>query len=248
MEPSYKTEKINLVISLGILAATGIAVAILLATGRFGKICTDLYCIFETREQLRAYIESWGAWAPVALVFVQALQVVIAPIPGELTGAVGGFIFGVWPATIYSTIGLGIGSALAFLLARVIGLPLVRLMVSESLMEKFHFLVESRGTFIALILFTIPGFPKDILCFLLGLSPMSFIAFVTICTLGRIPGTIMLSYGGSAVYDENWGLLVVVTLASLVTIGFFIMKRTKVESWLRRRQATTSSEAGTDGN
>ena len=60
--------------------------AILLATGRFGKICADLYCIFETREQLRAYIESWGAWAPVALVFVQALQVVIAPIPGELTG------------------------------------------------------------------------------------------------------------------------------------------------------------------
>ena len=47
--------------------------------------------------------------------------------------------------------------------------------------------------------------------------------------------TIMLSYSGPALYDENWGLLVVVALVSLAIIGFFIVTRARVEAWLERR-------------
>jgi uncharacterized membrane protein YdjX (TVP38/TMEM64 family) len=235
MESPCKTEKTALTVGLSLLALLAGVTAFLALTGRLAAITSTLYGIFDSREHLRAYIESWGGWAPAAFISIQSLQVVLAPIPGELTGAVGGFIFGVLPSVLYSTVGLGVGSALAFLAARIIGLPLVRLAVSECMMEKFHFVIESRGTFIALLLFAIPGFPKDILCYLLGLSPMGFVTFVIVCTLGRIPGTVMLSYSGSAVYDQNWTLLVIVTVATFVTIGVFVLTREKIELWLRRK-------------
>ena len=135
---------------------------------------------------MRAYLQSWGPWAPLVFVVIQALQVVIAPIPGELTGIVGGFLFGTFRATIYSSLGLTLGSAIAFLAARVVGLPLVKLVVRQETLDKFHFLTESRGTIVTLILFMIPGFPKDTLSYLLGLSPMVFLNFFVICgQIGR---------------------------------------------------------------
>jgi uncharacterized membrane protein YdjX (TVP38/TMEM64 family) len=82
---------------------------------------------------------------PAAFIVIQALQVVLAPIPGEFTGAVGGFIFGGVPTILYSSLGLTIGSIMAFLAARIMGLPLVRLFVSKTSLEKFHFLTERRG-------------------------------------------------------------------------------------------------------
>jgi uncharacterized membrane protein YdjX (TVP38/TMEM64 family) len=183
---------------------------------------------------MRLYVESWGSLAPLAFVLVQTLQVVIAPIPGELTGAVGGFIFGALPTVFYSSLGLTIGSALAFLAARIMGLPLVKLAVNEASLEKFHFLTERRGAILALVLFIIPGFPKDILSYILGLSPMGFGTFIMVCALGRIPGTVLLSFTGSAIFDENWTLLTVVTILCAIALTFFFVNRTRIEQWIRQ--------------
>jgi len=180
-------------------------------------------------------VESWRPWAPAAFIFAQVLQVVLAPVPGELTGAVGGFIFGAVPTIIYSTIGLIIGSIVNFAAARIIGLPFVKLVVSHESMEKFHFLTERRGAILAFVLFVIPGFPKDILSYILGLSPMGFIPFVVACSLGRVPGTVMLSFTGSAVYDENWTLLTFVCIACLITFACAYFWRARIELWLTGR-------------
>ncbi len=232
-------EKRKLYLAIALVAVAGVVTVALAVSGRLTYLWRELWEIFETREQLRAYIESWGAWAPAAFICIQVLQVVVAPIPGELTGAVGGFIFGIWPSVLYSTVGLGVGSILAFLAARVVGLPLVKLVVSRDFMEKFHFVVERRGAFISFILFAIPGFPKDILCYLLGLSPMRFIPFVLVCTLGRLPGTLMLSCGGCAIYDEDWTLLIVVSVLCAVTIGFFFLARDRIDLWIKGRTGET---------
>lgn len=109
-------------------------------SGLLGPVLTELFAIFENRDTLRLYVENWDNAAPIVFIFIQALQVVIAPIPGELTGAVGGFIFGALPNNIYSTIGSSIGSMGAFLAARVIGMPLVKYFVSGKSLERFHFL------------------------------------------------------------------------------------------------------------
>jgi len=204
MQINERAERQRLYVALGLLGCLITLGVFLTFSGHLPRMVSQLWEIFKGREELRQYIESWGVWAPVAFMLLQSLQVVVAPIPGEFTGAVGGFLFGTWPNIVYSTVGLTVGSLIAFLAARVIGFPLVRLFVSTETLKKFHFLTERRGIVLALILFTIPGFPKDTLCYILGLSPMGLIPFMLACVVGRIPGTMMLSFCGCAVYDENW--------------------------------------------
>jgi uncharacterized membrane protein YdjX (TVP38/TMEM64 family) len=224
----------QLKIALAILGVSGVIGIVLVFTGHMRLFYRLMVEIFQDKEQLRSYIQSWGAWAPTVFITIQSLQVVIAPIPGELTGAVGGLIFGGIPASFYSTIGLTLGSLLAFIAARIVGLPLVKVFVSSEQLAKFHFLTERKGTLLALMLFIIPGFPKDIFCYILGLSPMGFVTFFIVCTIGRLPGTILLSFSGSALYDENWTLLIGLAAAALVLIGGFFLVRNKVDGMLER--------------
>ncbi len=236
MQDINPQDRTRLVISVTLLMLLASLVAYLALSGRLSPLVAEVWELFKDRNHLRSYVESWGAWAPVAFIVIQAFQVVFAPIPGEFTGAIGGFIFGGVPTTLYSSLGLTIGSIVAFLAARVMGLPLVQLVVSEKSLEKFHFLTERRGALLALILFAIPGFPKDILSYILGVSPMGFPAFVTACALGRIPGTIMLSFSGSAVYNENWTFLIILSAVCAVVLGAVFVWRAKIDSWLKRKR------------
>lgn len=237
-------EKIRLIVSLSLLSTLALVLIYLAVSGRLSPLVSQLWEIFKDRDQMRTYVQSWGAWAPAAFIVIQALQVVLAPIPGEFTGAVGGFIFGGAPTILYSSVGLTIGSIVAFLAARIMGLPLVRLVVSKESLERFHFLTERRGAMLALVLFIIPGFPKDILSYILGLSPMGFLTFVTVCALGRIPGTVMLSVSGSALYNENWTLLVVLAALCALAVGAVFFWRTRIELWLGRKSEESSEQSG----
>ncbi len=64
------------------------------------------------KDRFRDWIDSFGVWSPVVFIGIQIFQVVFSPIPGELTGFLGGYIYGFWVATLYSTVGLSLGSSL----------------------------------------------------------------------------------------------------------------------------------------
>jgi uncharacterized membrane protein YdjX (TVP38/TMEM64 family) len=232
--------RFHVIVSISTLILLAVVAAVLGYLGYLSRMTTVLWEAFQGREQFRSCVESWGTLAPVAFMSLQALQVVVAPIPGELTGAAGGFIFGAVPNIAYSTVGLTIGSLVAFLSARIVGLPLVKLAVPCEMMERFEFLTKRKGALLALGLFAIPGFPKDILCFLLGLSPMGFVSFATVCTVGRIPGTVMLSYSGAAVYNENWWLVVILAAVALLAIAVFFLFRDRFEWWVKKRSCGTA--------
>ena len=217
---------------LGVLVIAGVVMTL---TGHLQKLSCKMFEIFQSREQLRIYLESWGGWGPAIFIWLQALQVVIAPVPGELTGVVGGFVFGTTPSVAYSTVGLTVGSMVAFLVARIIGLPFVRLVVTQETLNRFHFVTERKGIVYSLVLFIVPGFPKDILCYLLGLSSMSFLSFILVCGLGRIPGTVMLSFSGAAVYDEDWRLLAILIIVCAACLAAFYFKGEKSYLWLGSR-------------
>jgi uncharacterized membrane protein YdjX (TVP38/TMEM64 family) len=152
--------------------------------------------LYQDKAFLKTTVESWGWMGPVLFIVIQALQVVISPIPGEVTGAAGGFLFGVGPGFIYSTLGLTAGTLAAFGIGRWLGAPFIRRFVADHHWEKMGFIVEAEGAILAFILYLIPGFPKDIISYLFGLSPMAFWVFAVVSTLGRIPGTWVLSAQG----------------------------------------------------
>jgi len=236
IKPATRKDKNRLIMALVLLAGLILVFIALGLSGHLGRMLAKGWVLFSDRQEVRDYLQSWGPWAPIAFIGIQAVQVVLAPIPGEFTGAVGGFLFGPFPTLAYSTLGLTLGSIAAFLASRLVGLPLVKLVVTEATLEKFHFVTEPRGTIATFVLFLIPGFPKDLLSYLLGLSPMKFLTFVVVCTLGRIPGTLMLSFTGAAIFKEDWRLLKVLVGICIIIFIITYVKRDAIQDWLKSKK------------
>jgi uncharacterized membrane protein YdjX (TVP38/TMEM64 family) len=180
----------------------------------------DLYRFFVSRKKIVHLLNSFGGPLSVVIfIGLQIVQVLVAPIPGELNGFIGGYLYGPVLGTIYSTIGLTIGSWLAFLLARWLGMPFVEKIITPQVIQKYDYFMEHRGIPITLILFLIPGFPKDALSYIIGLSHMRTTTFLILCTTGRLIGTIMLSVSGScARNDQNAAMLTILGISALITL------------------------------
>ncbi|HEY3067457.1 MAG TPA: TVP38/TMEM64 family protein [Methylomirabilota bacterium] len=160
--------------------------------------------LYKDKHFLKETVRSWGWMAPLVFIAIQALQVIISPIPGEITGPVGGALFGTFWGLVYSTIGLTVGTLFCFGVGRKWGEPLVRPWLSEHHWNRMNFILEAEGAILCFILYLIPGFPKDIISYLFGISPMPFWVFAVVSTLGRIPGTWMSSYFGAHVAEQQY--------------------------------------------
>lgn len=195
---------------------------------------TPYYEFLTDKDRVKAAIKSAGPLAPLVFIILQTFQVILAPIPGEATGFIGGYLFGVPLGLLYSTLGLTLGSTAAFLLGHWLGKRFVTRVVSPAAMQRFDFLMERQGAIVAFIFFLIPGFPKDYLSFILGLSPMDLRVFLVVCILGRLPGTLMLTMQGAQIYKGNYW-------ASLILLGFCVVLaaltyyfRETLYRWIRR--------------
>src|SRR5262245_66009106 len=95
--------------------------ALLLACGAW-LVLTDapsyhfVVRLFADRHYLKRFLREWGALAPMLFIALQALQVVISPIPGDATGFLGGYVFGEWSGVFFYSIGLSMGTIVAFVL------------------------------------------------------------------------------------------------------------------------------------
>jgi uncharacterized membrane protein YdjX (TVP38/TMEM64 family) len=201
----------------------------LLTFGTYLFIHYDLFVYFSQKEKAIAFINSFHPYDEVVFISLQVLQVIAAPIPGEVTGIIGGYLYGPLLGTIYSTIGLTIGSWIAFALARTFGLPLVEKIVKPEIVQKYDYIMERQGVLVSFLLFLIPGFPKDYLCYIIGLSHMRTWTFLIISTIGRLFGTILLTVSGSCARNNQYSTLLIIIIVSgiIVIVGYFYR-----EKWL----------------
>ena len=191
----------------------------LIIAGIFIFFHFNLYSFFVSRKKMVHFVNSFGPLSVVIFIGLQILQVIVAPIPGEVNGFIGGYLYGPVLGTLYSTIGLAIGSWLAFILARWLGLPFVEKVINPQIIQKYDHFMEHRGTLITFILFLIPGFPKDALSYIIGLSHMKTSIFLLVCTSGRLLGTTMLSISGNyARNDQNVGMLAILGISALLVL------------------------------
>jgi uncharacterized membrane protein YdjX (TVP38/TMEM64 family) len=192
-----------------------------------------LYETFRDPPRLRAIISSFGPYSPLAYILLQVLQVVVAPIPGGVIEFLGGYLFGVKRGFFYSMIGGTLGSCLAFGLARIFEKLAVEKFVSLQTRKKFNYLITHEGVILSFLLFVIPGFPKDALCYLLGLTPMHFGIFLIISTIGRIPSTLMANLQGAKAFEHQYKLfLILLVLSAFVILAFYVYHE-EIHGWIK---------------
>lgn len=209
----------------------------------YGLYASGLFDLFVNKRHLISFIKEHRAYAALIFIGLQTVQVVAAPVPGEVTGFVGGIFFGpLWGIT-YSTIGLTIGSWLAFMLSRLLGRPLVERMVSAETILRYDYVMKHKGLWLAFLMFLIPGFPKDFLCYLLGLGNMRQRDFLMVSAFGRLLGTVLLTMGGTYFRDERYVALFTIVSVSLIIILVFMIYHDRIEQMLRRMTGALRKES-----
>ena len=188
----------------------------------------QIWGLFRNRDAIRGWIEGRGLWGPLAFIFLQVVQVVVFVIPGEVVQIAGGYAFGLWLGTLYSLIGITLGSLANFYAGRLLGRPFVESLFARDKIEKVEAVTGSgkaaAGFF---LLFVIPGIPKDVLCYVAGVSKLRLLAFLGVSMAGRLPGILGSSYMGSAAYTGAWhgAAIVLVIAAALFVLGLVFRER-----------------------
>lgn len=150
-----------------------------------------------------------------------------------MTGFIGGYIYGPVLGIFLSTVGLTLGSWGAFALSRAFGRPFVERFVKKDTLDKYDYLLHHKGAFLVFLLFLIPGIPKDLLCYILGLGRLSTKEFLVISTIGRFLGTVLITLGGSYVRHHQYYRFFVLFGAGVVIIFLSMVYKDRLNRLFR---------------
>lgn len=175
-------------------------------------------------DQFREWVNTHGAWGRLAFLGMMMFQVIIAVVPGEPLEIGAGYAFGVVEGTCLCLLGTLVSSVIIFLIVKKFGMKFVTLFVSEEKIHSLKFLQNTRRLhLIAFILFFIPGTPKDVLTYIVGLTPMRLPAWMLITTVARIPSVISSTIGGDALGTQEYLFAVIVFIVTAVISGLGVL-------------------------
>ena len=194
-----------------------------------------LTSFLNNKDAIISWVEGHGFLGPLAFIFLQVLQIVLAPIPGQIVGGVGGFLFSWW-GVLWTCIGTAIGGFIVFWLSRKFGRPLVEKIVKKDSLDKFDFIFSNNTSFILFVIFLIPGLPDDIICYLAGLTNISLKKLVTLFVIGRLPAIIIINYLGSGIGEENLAPVVVISVIVAIVLALIVWQREKIIGFLKKLQ------------
>lgn len=179
-------------------------------------------------DKFRLWVDSLGVWSYFGFMGMVILQVIVALIPGEPFEIVAGYAFGAVPGTILCIVSSAIGSMIVYFLVKKFGTKLVEVFFSLDKINNLKFLKDGKKRdLLFLIIFMIPGTPKDLLSYFAGLTNISPISWLLICSLGRIPSIVTSTIGGDLLEEQNYLLAIVVFAITLAIsiIGILIYNK-----------------------
>ena len=185
--------------------------------------------LFQDRVAMQAALSDLGAWGPAAIVLAQVLQVVLAPIPGQVVGLVAGYAYGVFWGTVMSMGGLLLGTAIAVWLARRLGRPLIERYASQDLLERIDGYMQRRGGMALFMIFLLPFLPDDVACFIAGLTSLRINKILVLALIGRAPGVLVSCWLGARAQTLTWPELALVVGAGVVLTVIFARHQDRLE-------------------
>ncbi|MBQ7323640.1 MAG: TVP38/TMEM64 family protein [Clostridia bacterium] len=202
---------------------------------------TGFFEVVGSSENLQAYLEKAGAWMPIVYIVLQFLQVVILPIPSVVSTVAGVTLFGPGKTILFSLLGIIPASIVAFMVGRKLGNKAVAWIVGEDTLTKWQNKLKGKDNLLLTMMFLLPMFPDDVLCFIAGLSSMSTKYFMTVITVSRVLIVTATCYSFDLIPINTWWGFLLWVLIVLVIGGVFLylyknleMVQGKVRAWLQK--------------
>ncbi len=232
-KPPMKKSRASLILSIVSILFISLTAAIILVFWDYIKDPTLL------REKIGEHYMI-GA---VALVFISAVQVIVALVPGEFVEIAAGYIFGSIWGSLLCLLGIVLGSCTTIVLVRRFGRKFVYVFYPKEKLDALPILNDPpKRNLLVFILFAIPGTPKDLFTYAIGLTDMSIPLYIALTTAARFPSVILSTLSGDAVGTKNYmtaiNFLIITAIVSGVGLLIYNIiskkhkkKSTSVDDW-----------------
>ncbi len=214
-------------------------------------VCADIFAVIfyaisatgliqkiNSIEALQNYIDGFGSTAVIIFIAFSFLQVVILPVPGSVTVAAGVALFGPLECALYSFIGILTGSVVAFAIGRWIGYKAVCWIVGKDDIDKWLAKIKGKDYLILSLMFLLPLFPDDVLCFVAGLSSMTWPYFIIMIIITRLISCFTVAYSLDLIPFNTWrGITVWILIILLVALAFYLVCKysDKIDAFIKRK-------------
>ena len=219
-------------ILLPIVILIGISAALYATFGR------ELLTMVKEPQIFKAWLDGFGAWGEVVFVFLRITQVAFKYLPSEPFEVASGYAFGVWGGLLWCTVGTQIGSVIVLLLTRKFGMRFVARFIDPERLTGFSFLKQkTRRRTLLFIIYLIPGAPKDILTYFVGLTDIRVSEYLLISTVARIPSIITSTICGAYFGEKNYlAAILVYGVTLLMTAVGVVLYR-----YIQKKQSAAAS-------
>ncbi len=199
----------------------------------------EVWQLVNDEQALEAAVASWGAFGPLALIALNALQIVIAPIPGYVVQIAAGYLFGPWWGGFYAVCGLLLGSMLAMWIARTFGRPLAIWLIGGERLTRWETVTHSTSTLVWFLLLLGPV--GDIPFVLAGLSSVSFLKIFLLTLFIRVPSVFLSTLIGGGAIPFSWLviLLLIAAMGGIIVLHY----RARLTAWFEHMVKTQARPA-----
>ena len=185
----------------------------------------------EGQVNFKNQIDNMGVLGYLALFGLQFAQIFLIIIPGEPIEFLAGMCYGGVGGLIFITVSACIISTIIFFTVRKYGRRFVYSFCSEERIKKIEnsklFKNPKKIEYIMILLFVIPGTPKDLLVYIAGLLPLKPLRFILISTFARFPSVMSSTFAGSSLVKGDWKISLIIYGATffIVAILIFIVNK-----------------------
>lgn len=179
-------------------------------------------------DSLSAWISDAGIWGPIIFMLLNTVQVLLAIIPGGPFEVAAGALFGPWLGTLMCDVAMTAGGMITFFFVRKFGMKFIELFVNREEIESVKFLhTNEKSTALLFLFFLFPGTPKDLMCYVVGLTDIKWTSWLIINFVGRFPAILLSALGGSALGEQKYGIFIAAFIVIIVLyfLGTFLYKK-----------------------
>ena len=205
-----------------------LALSIAILIGLTLAVWKPLVAFVEDPDSLAIWIDSAGIWGPIVFMLLNTAQVLLAIIPGGPFEVAAGALFGPWIGTLMCDVAMTTGGMITFFFARKFGMKFIELFIDKKEIESVKFLHSNpKYTTLLFLFFLLPGTPKDVMCYLVGLTDIKWTTWLFINFVGRFPAILLSALGGSALGEQKYGIFIaaIAIIIVLYFAGSFVYKK-----------------------
>ncbi len=203
--------------------------------GLTALIIVLLWDYIQDPRLLREIIGEHYVIGAISLVLISAIQVIVALVPGEFVEIAAGYMFGSIFGSLLCLAGIVLGSCTTILLVRRFGRKFVYTFYPKEKMDALPILNDPpKRNVLTFILFLIPGTPKDLFTYAIGLTDMSIPLYIALTTVARFPSVILSTLTGDAAGTRDYTMAIVFLIVTGVVSGTGLL----IYRWIRKRHQT----------